>query len=473
MPDRHGQEIGSYRLLDLLGKGGFAEVYLGEHLHLQGRQAALKFLSKIDTESINDFLEEARKISKLEHPHIVQVLDYGVQENTPYLVMSHAPGGSLRTHIPRGTRLPLATVLCYVQQVAQALQYVHDHKLIHRDVKPHNMLLGAKGDVLLSDFGIAVVARTTSFEASQGMVGTIAYMAPEQSKGYPCYASDQYALGIVVYEWLTGNCPFHGTFFEVLAQHSNANPRPLRDIVPELPPAVEQVVLKALAKKPQDRFPSVQDFASALEAACTPSKEKEEIARKPTGPLPDTQPLGNVLDEHKPAILKCVLHALLCWMVIVFFATLIYITDASIRNSVNIHSLLSSNDLIPYILLTLLSLWLLFLGVWKVYLAVSSWGMRVVIHKHGVTLIEQASSRSFRWEDVETTHKKRRLFFFPPNNDIISWLLAHISVHRTYTVRCYDRRRFVFRDPLDRIEELSDTIEAEVVRTKGMPHYFA
>ncbi len=192
MSDRDGQEIGNYRLLQRLGTGGFADVYLGEHLHL-GKQAALKLLkAHVASEDIDQFKQEARIISGLAHRHIVQVLDFGVQENTPYLIMDYAPGGSLRQ--PRGTRLPLSTVVTYTKQVAQALQHAHDQRVVHRDVKPQNMLLASNGGVLLSDFGIALVTESSQYQSPENMAGTLAYMAPEQIKRLPRPASDQYAL---------------------------------------------------------------------------------------------------------------------------------------------------------------------------------------------------------------------------------------------------------------------------------------
>src|SRR5690348_11419450 len=134
--ERVGQQLGNYRLLRLLGRGAFAEVYLGEHVHL-GTQAAIKVLyAKVDHEGMEAFRAEARTIASLEHASIVRVLDFGVEGNTPFLVMSFAPGGTLRMRYPRGTRLPLAAVVSYVQQISSALQYAHERRLVHRDVKP-------------------------------------------------------------------------------------------------------------------------------------------------------------------------------------------------------------------------------------------------------------------------------------------------------------------------------------------------
>lgn len=152
-----GRTFGNYRLLKLIGEGGFSEVYLGEHLHL-GTEAAVKVLrTRLTDEEFERFRQEAQTIIGLGHPNMVRVLDFGLQDRIPFLVMSYAPHGSLRDLYPDGTRLPLQTVVALVRQVANVLQYAHYHRVIHRDIKPDNLLIGSDGEVLLSDFGIAVV----------------------------------------------------------------------------------------------------------------------------------------------------------------------------------------------------------------------------------------------------------------------------------------------------------------------------
>ena len=294
MADRVGQQVGAYRLLRLLGEGGFAEVYLGEHAHL-GTQAAVKVLSaSLSPEEIDHFREEARIIARLKHPHIVRVLDFGVEGDLPFLVMEYAPGGTLRQRHPAGSRLTPAEALPYVQQMASALQYAHEQKLIHRDVKPENMLISARGDILLSDFGIALVAQSSRYQSTQEVAGTLAYMAPEQIQGHPRPASDQYALGIVIYEWLAGERPFSGGMSEVVARHLSIPPPPLSQKQPGLSPAVEQVVLMALAKDPRERFASMQAFARAFEQA------RSMPAAPPAAVQPSERPPG-ALDATIPA----------------------------------------------------------------------------------------------------------------------------------------------------------------------------
>ncbi len=293
MTDRVGQQLGNYRLSRLLGRGGFAEVYLGEHVYLK-TPAAIKLLQgKLANEQdLQAFLKEAQTIAQLVHPHIVRVLDFGVDGETPFLVMDYALGGTLRQRHPRGTQLPLTTIVPYIKQIAEALQYAHEEKFIHRDIKPENMLVGRRDVVLLSDFGIALIAQSSRYQSTQDVIGTIAYMSPEQIQGKPRPASDQYSLGIVVYEWLCGERPFHGSFSELCVQHIFATPTPLREKVPTILPEVEHVVLTALAKDPRQRFASMQAFATALEQAS--QAEPGQIAalpHPPSQPLPPSPPV--------------------------------------------------------------------------------------------------------------------------------------------------------------------------------------
>ena len=268
MAERIGQQVGNYRLLRLLGHGGFADVYLGEHIYLK-TEAAIKVLhTQLAPEDIEKFRTEALTIAHLMHPHIIRVLDFDVENAIPFLVMDYAPNGTLRDRHSKGVRLQPATFMPYVRQVASALQYAHDQKFIHRDVKPENMLLGRTDEVLLSDFGIALVAQNTMTQSTEDtVIGTMAYMAPEQIQGKPRPASDQYALAVVVYEWISGQKPFNGSYMEIVTQHLSADPPPLNEAVLAIPHAVQQVLQKALAKDPHSRFARVQDFADALEQA--------------------------------------------------------------------------------------------------------------------------------------------------------------------------------------------------------------
>ncbi len=274
MVEYTGEKLGNYRLMRLLGRGGFADVYLGEHIYLQTAAAIKVLRMQLTDEALEKFLVEARTVARLSHPNIVSVLEFGLERATPFLVMNYAPYGSLRQRHPRGSLLPAAAIVFYVEQVAAALQYAHDRRVIHCDIKPENMLLGQNEALMLSDFGIAVSlqniqsAVTQGLPIASGVAGTMTYMAPEQLEGKPSFASDQYALGVVVYEWFCGTPPFSGSAVEVAAQHLRAAAQPLRERVSSLPPAIEQVVMRTLAKDPQERFVSTREFAGALEAAC-------------------------------------------------------------------------------------------------------------------------------------------------------------------------------------------------------------
>ncbi|HZS77417.1 MAG TPA: protein kinase [Ktedonobacteraceae bacterium] len=281
MTDRAGQQLGNYRLLRLLGSGGFADVYLGEHLYLK-TQAAIKILhAQLTADMVNHFLTEAQTIAHLVHPHIVRILDFGMADTTPFLVMEYAPNGTLRQRHARGIPLPLTLIVSYVQQIASALQYAHDQRFIHRDIKPENMLLGAHDEVLLSDFGIATISQTSRSMPTQDISGTISYMAPEQIQGRARPASDQYSLGVIVYEWLTGYCPFQGSFAEVASQHIFAEPPSVRARHPHLPAALEEVLQIVLAKNPEQRFARVDAFANALAQACGPIVARHSIPDLP------------------------------------------------------------------------------------------------------------------------------------------------------------------------------------------------
>ncbi len=277
--ERVGQQFGNYRVVQLLGKGGFAKVYLGEHIYVEGHLVAIKVLRpELSRKYKVDFLQEAQRSLGLKHPHIVRFIDLGVKEDTPFLIMEYLVNGTMRTRHPKGSCVPIETVVSYVKQIANALQYIHEHNLVHRDVKPENILLGARGELLLSDFGIMAVAHSTGSLVEQGFAGTVAYMAPEQIQKRPRRESDQYALGITVYEWLCGAHPFEkveapsyvDANLKMQYHHLHTPPPALHDQLSTIPSRIESVVLKALAKDPKDRWASIQAFATALEQASRP-----------------------------------------------------------------------------------------------------------------------------------------------------------------------------------------------------------
>jgi serine/threonine protein kinase len=276
------RSYGNYRIVGHLGHGGFAEVYLGEHIYLH-RQAAIKVLStSLSAQDQPGFLAEARIVAHLRHPHIVHVLEAGIEEETPFLVMTYAPHGTLRQRHPRGSVVPLATVVSSVMQIAAALHYAHQQKLIHRDVKPENMLVSRSGEILLSDFGIATQAHSSRSQSVVDVIGTVAYMASEQLRGRPCAASDQYALAVVAYEWLCGSHPFDGSnYLKVARSQLSLPPQPLRERVPALAGAVDAVIMQALEKNHHQRFASVQAFAESLENAWRRTPARPAFTRDP------------------------------------------------------------------------------------------------------------------------------------------------------------------------------------------------
>ena len=288
MTDRVSQRFGDYRLVRFLGRGSFGDVYLGEHVH-ESTLAAIKVLqARLTSGDLREFINEARSTFRLKHPHIVQLLDFGINaDDTLFLVMDYALNGTLRQRHPKGTRLPLDTLISYVTQITSALQYAHDRRLIHRDVKPENILVGSNSELLLSDFGIAVVTHSSRSLGTLDKAGTVSYMAPEQLRGKPRPASDQYALAVIVYEWICGTRPFNGTATEVAMQHLLEPPPSLRARLPALSPDVEQVVMTALAKDPEQRFASVRAFAQALTVASKQAHESETIVLLPEPPEPD------------------------------------------------------------------------------------------------------------------------------------------------------------------------------------------
>lgn len=267
MPHHVGRTLGSYRLIRFLGEGSYAEVYLARNLHIR-HYAAFKILkSQLSHAEIVAFRNEAQIIANLRHKQIVQLHYFDIENRTPYIVMDYAPHGTLGTHYPPGTRMPLDKIVAHVKQIVAPLQYIHERGLVHRDIKPQNILVGSHYELMLGDFGIATMSQSTGQQGNQEYRGTAVYAAPEQFQGHPRPASDQYALAVMVYEWLSGELPFHGSAEELMYKHLHLSPPPLYHVIPEISPAVEQVVLQALHKDHHQRFPDIQAFAQALEQA--------------------------------------------------------------------------------------------------------------------------------------------------------------------------------------------------------------
>lgn len=277
--------INNYRLLHVIGHGGFADVYLAEHIYLQTQVALKIFRSRPGDEQMERFLVQTSKLARLQHEHILPLLSCDVWNGLPFLVMPYATGGTLRQRHPRGSQLPVEIVLAYLRQIAPALDAAHRVGHIHGDIKPENLLLKEQDKLFLTDFGLAPVVENIPGKAQTPVAGTVTYMAPEQLAGQLETASDQYALAILVYEWLCGEPPFSGTYTEVAAQHALIDPPSPHEYRPDLAPQVEQALERALAKDPRERFASILAFARALEQASSFSvamnqKTKQGLSRR-------------------------------------------------------------------------------------------------------------------------------------------------------------------------------------------------
>jgi eukaryotic-like serine/threonine-protein kinase len=294
-----GTQLGRYRLTRLLGSGGMGKVYLADDSMLN-RQVAIKVIradpspypnSDTVQEATKLFQREARAIAMLDHPHILPLYDYGEERggsaDLTYLVMPYRPEGTLNDWLHQHTSgpLPPTQVAQLIQQAASALQYAHNHHLIHQDVKPSNFLMRANGedqqkagppDIQLADFGIARLITSTSANTN-GSRGTPLYMAPEQWAGNAVQASDQYALAVMTYELLTGTLPFKGGLAQVMYAHMHTPPPPPASINSHLSRAFDYVLMRALAKDPRERYPSVSDFARALQHAATTTSDAQTI----------------------------------------------------------------------------------------------------------------------------------------------------------------------------------------------------
>ncbi|MBN1887594.1 MAG: serine/threonine protein kinase [Thermoflexales bacterium] len=278
-PVSEGQMLGKYRLLEPLGRGGMAQVYRAYHPQLD-RYVAIKVLRSdlVEEEQfLVRFQREARAVAALRHTNIVQVFDSDVQDDVYYMVMELLEGDTLKARLAdyraRGERMPAGEMVRALLDVLDGLAYAHSEGMIHRDIKPANIMLTKRGQAVVADFGIAQIVGGTRHTASGALMGTLNYIAPEQGlQGHSDARSDLYSLGIVFYEMLTQRTPFDAdTPLAVLMKHLN-DPLPLpRQVAPDIPDSFERVVLKALAKNPEDRYQNAEEMAQALRKAAEES----------------------------------------------------------------------------------------------------------------------------------------------------------------------------------------------------------
>jgi serine/threonine-protein kinase len=263
-------EVGGYRLVAPLGRGASSVVYRAEHLRL-GRTAAVKLLAPaIGEDDFRErFLRESKLAASLDHPNIVPVYDAGDEDGLLYIAMAFVDGSDLKALLVQEGRLPLRRTLRIVGQIASALDTAHARGLVHRDVKPGNILVGPGDRALLSDFGVVKELAASGTTRTGSFVGTIAYCAPEQIEGRDVDArADQYALACVLYECLVGTSPFHrSSDVAVLNAHLHTPPPKLTKAAPDLPAALEPVLAKALSKSPLDRYGSCGELVAAARAA--------------------------------------------------------------------------------------------------------------------------------------------------------------------------------------------------------------
>ena len=286
MADLVGKYVGRYHILEQLGRGGMAVVYKAYDTRLE-RDVAIKFIrtEAIAPEMLKQMLKrferEAKSLARMKHPYILNIYDFGEHEGAPYLVMEFLPGGTLKGLT--GKPMPYQEAAKLLTPIARALEFAHERDVIHRDVKPANILLGEGGDPMLSDFGIAKMLGeqgATQITGTGMGVGTPQYMAPEQWTGKVVLATDIYALGVVLYELVTGKKPYTADTPAAVFQMQMMEPLPRpKDLIPELPEEVEKVIIKALAKEPEGRYENMTGFADVLErlvgAGLAPAREPD------------------------------------------------------------------------------------------------------------------------------------------------------------------------------------------------------
>ncbi|WP_289760148.1 Stk1 family PASTA domain-containing Ser/Thr kinase [Lactobacillus taiwanensis] len=282
---------GRYKIISVLGEGGMANVYLAEDIILQ-RKVAVKVLRldlQKDPQTIQRFQREALSTSELSHPHIVSILDVGTEGDRHYLVMDYVDGPDLEKYIQHNSPIPLPKVIDIMDQILSAVALAHKHNVIHRDLKPQNILMDKKGNIKIVDFGIAIALNQSTMTQTNTAMGSVHYMSPEQARGsMATKQSDIYSLGIILYKLLTGSVPFTGeNAVTVALKHFQEKTPSLRDKNPAIPQALENVVFKATAKDPRDRYKSVIEMKEDLDTSLDPKRKDEPVFKPQHDPSAD------------------------------------------------------------------------------------------------------------------------------------------------------------------------------------------
>src|SRR6059058_2924637 len=271
-----------------LGSGGMADVYLAEDQEL-GRRVALKLLDErhaSDEQFVERFRREAQSAAGLNHPNIVSIFDRGRAEGTYYIAMEYLDGRTLKELLVRNGPTPIPIAIDYARQILGALSFAHKNGIVHRDIKPHNVVVGPDGRLKVTDFGIARSGASQMTEVGS-IIGTAQYLSPEQARGSPVdQTSDLYSVGVVLYELLTGQVPFTGeTPLEIAMKHLSEVPKPPSELRPEVPHDLDLVVLRALAKDPADRYPTAEQMDADLERVLKGMPVGSETAEAATAVL--------------------------------------------------------------------------------------------------------------------------------------------------------------------------------------------
>ena len=302
-----GQKINDrYEIIKTIGEGGMANVYLAEDTILE-RKVAIKVLRgdlSNDEKFIRRFKREALSVSNLSHPNIVEVYDVGEEDGNYYIVMEYIEGKTLKQLLQKRGALTLTEVIDIMSQLTDGLAHAHEAYIIHRDIKPQNIMIEDNGRIKITDFGIAMALNSTQLTQTNSVMGSVHYLPPEQANGKgSTVKSDIYSLGILMYELLTGSVPFKGdTAVEIALKHMKEKIPSVRKQNPTIPQSVENIILKATAKNPKNRYDSVREMYNDLQTALERDNEKRLVYEYPENDLEETKVIAPIQKEPKKPV---------------------------------------------------------------------------------------------------------------------------------------------------------------------------